>query len=387
MKVRDFVFYIRHKLKLILELKKPLFLILICCSIFSSCKVYRFFVRNFANITDYKFFTEHLLNHSNEPFHFFYSNKFNAAGNLKVKGFDGDSATLDYVMEKSPSVAFLIIRRDTILYEKYWDKYNDSSWVASFSMAKSYVSALIGIAIQEGFIKSVDEPITNYIPEIKDTAFRTVTIKHLLQMTSGIKFTERYYNPFSDAAKFYYGTNLRKSIEDMKIEYAPGTKFEYKSGNPQLLGLIIERATKKTVTEYLQEKIWQPIGAEFDGSWSTDRKNNGLEKTFCCINAAARDFAKFGRLYLNDGNWNGVQVVPQNWVKESTTPTLTEGGVNFYKYQWWINRSSSHDFSCDGLLGQRIFVYPEKQIIIVRLGKNDRNQNYFQLFGQLIHLL
>ena len=173
----------------------------------------------------------------------------------------------------------------------------------------------------------------------------------------------------------------------MKIEYAPGTKFEYKSGNPQLLGLIIERATKKTVTEYLQEKIWQPIGAEFHASWSTDRKNNGLEKTFCCINAAARDFAKFGRLYLKNGNWNGVQVVPEAWVNESTSPTLTEGGVNFYKYQWWINRSSAHDFSCDGLLGQRIFVYPEKQIIIVRLGKSDRHQNYFQLFGLLIHLL
>ncbi|GDX52585.1 hypothetical protein LBMAG27_16320 [Bacteroidota bacterium] len=368
-------------------MKKSLFLFLICCCIFSSCKVYRFFVRNFANITDYKFFTEHSISHSTEPFYFFYSNKINAPGNLRVKGFDGDSATLDNVLEQSPSVAFLIIRRDTILYEKYWDKYTDSSWVASFSMAKSFTSALIGIAIHEGFIKSVDEPITNYIPEIKDTAFKKVKIEHLLQMTSGIKFTERYYNPFSDAAKFYYGTNLRSAIENMKIEYVPGTKFEYKSGNPQLLGLIIERATKKTVTEYLQEKIWQPIGAEFDASWSTDRKNNGLEKTFCCLNAAARDYAKFGRLYLKDGNWNGVRVVPQEWVKESTTPTLTEGGVNFYKYQWWINRSSTHDFSCDGLLGQRIFVYPEKQIIIVRLGKNDRNQNYFKLFGQLIHLL
>lgn len=368
-------------------MKKNIVLILICCFVLSSCKTYRFFYRNLAEITDYKFFARHSLNHSTEPFHFIYSNQLNVLGNLKVKGFNGDSSSLDIVLEQSPSVAFLIIRRDTILYEKYWDKYNDSSWVASFSMAKSYISALIGIAIKEGFIKSVEEPITNYLPELMGAAFRKVTIKHLLQMTSGIKFTERYYNPFSDAAKFYYGTNLRKSIEDMKVEYEPGIKFEYKSGNPQLLGLIIERATKRTVTEYLQEKIWQPIGAEFDASWSTDRKTNGLEKTFCCLNASARDFAKFGRLYLKDGNWNGAQLIPASWVKESTTPTLIEGGVNYYKYQWWINRCSSHDFSCDGLLGQRIFVYPEKQIIIVRLGKNDRNQNYFKLFGQLIHLL
>ena len=368
-------------------MKKLFALLIISLTIFSSCKVYRFFFRNFANITDYKFFPEHQLTHSSAPFHFNYSENLNASGNLRVKGFAGESASLESVLEQSATVAFLIVRRDTILYEKYWDKYNDSSWVASFSMAKSYISALIGIAIHEGLIKSVNESITNYIPEIKDTALRHVTIRHLLQMTSGIKFTERYFNPFSDAAKFYYGTNLRRSIEHIKLEVEPGTRFQYSSGNPQLLGLILERATKKTVTQYLQEKIWQPIGAEFDASWSTDRKKNGLEKTFCCLNAAARDYAKFGRLYLNDGMWNGVQVIPESWVDESVSPDLSAGGVSYYKYQWWLNRCSSFDFSCDGLLGQRIFVYPEKEIIIVRLGKNDRHQNYFKLFGELIEKL
>ncbi len=368
-------------------MKKIFAALLICITLFSSCKVYRFFVRNFANITDYKFFPEHSLSHSTQPFHFYSSQKHNAPGSFRIKGFENDTATLDNILEASSTVAFLIIRHDTILYEKYFDKYNDSSWVASFSMAKSFTSALIGIAIHEGFIKSVDEPIGNYIPEIKDEALKKVTIKQVLQMTSGVKFSEGYYSPFSDAAKFYYGMNLRKSIENMKLEYEPGTKFEYKSGNSQLLGLIIERATKKTVTEYLQEKIWQPIGTEYNASWSTDRKRNGLEKTFCGLNATAIDFAKFGRLYLNKGNWNGTQVVPESWVKESVTPEEKEGSVKYYKYQWWLNQSSANDFSCWGLLGQHIMVFPDKQVIIVRLGKNERKQNYFKLFGELIPLL
>ncbi|MEI7802028.1 MAG: serine hydrolase domain-containing protein, partial [Bacteroidota bacterium] len=252
--------------QLIFFLKKIFFALIVSLCFFSSCKVYRFFVRNFANITDYKFFAEHPLAHSTQPFHFFSSNNLNTPGKFLVKGFEDDTASLDNILEASSTVAFLIIRHDTILYEKYFDRYTDSSWVASFSMAKSYVSALIGIAIHEGLIKSVDEPITNYIPEMKDSSFKKVTIRHLLQMTSGIKFSEGYYSPFSDAAKFYYGTNLRKSIENMKVEYEPGTKFEYKSGNSQLLGLIVERATKKTVTQYMQEKIWQPIGTEFNAS-------------------------------------------------------------------------------------------------------------------------
>jgi len=366
---------------------KLFFLLIFIVCLLSSCKVYRFFVRNFAEIDDYKFFPEHKIERSSQPFHFFYSEKLNAAGKIKVKGFDGKISSLDSILNASPTVAFLIIRRDTILYENYWDNYTDSTWVASFSMAKSFTAALIGIAIAEGKIKSVDEPITNYIPEMKDTAFHHVTIHHLLQMTSGIKFTERYYNPFSDAAKFYYGTNIRRFIKNMKVIYPPGTHWEYKSGNPQLLGLIIERATGKTVSEYLEEKIWKPMGAEWNASWSTDRKNNGIERTFCCLNATALDFAKFGRLYLNDGNWNGNQLVPAQWVADCTTPDTTNGGVKFYKYQWWLNQGITGSYGCDGLLGQRIFVYPEKKIVIVRLGKGDRNQNYFKLFGEIVRQL
>ncbi|HET9053029.1 MAG TPA: serine hydrolase, partial [Cyclobacteriaceae bacterium] len=160
-------------------------------------------------------------------------------------------------------------------------------------------------------------------------------------------------------------------------------KFEYVSGNTQLLGLVLERALKnKTVTEYLQEKLWKPLGMEYDASWSLDKKKNGLEKTFCCLNARARDFAKIGRLYLNKGNWNGKQIVSQKWVEVSTHADLTDGGASFYKYQWWIP-SPNGDFMAEGILGQFIYVNPAKNLVIVRLGKKHGDTDWARTFINL----
>jgi CubicO group peptidase (beta-lactamase class C family) len=250
-------------------------------------------------------------------------------------------------------------------------------------MAKSVTSILIGCAIDEGLIKSVDEPITNFIPELTKNGFDKVTIKHLLQMTSGIKFNESYINPFGDAASFYYGLNLRRSIEKMKLKSEPGKKFEYVSGNTQLLGLVLERSLNgKTITTYLQEKIWTPLEMEYDASWSIDRKKDGLEKTFCCLNARARDYAKIGRLYKNKGNWNGKQIVSQKWVEESTKLDLTEGSVKFYQYQWWLP-TPNEDFMAEGILGQFVYVNPAKDLIIVRLGKSEGKANWWTIFKSL----
>jgi CubicO group peptidase (beta-lactamase class C family) len=250
-------------------------------------------------------------------------------------------------------------------------------------MAKSVTSILIGSAIDEGLIKSVDEPITNYIPELAKNGFNKVTIKHLLQMTSGIKFNESYVNPFGDAASFYYGLNLRKEIGKMKLKTEPGKQFDYVSGNTQLLGLVLERSLKdKTITQFLQEKIWTPLGMEYDASWSIDRKKNGLEKTFCCLNARARDFAKIGRLYKNKGNWNGKQIVSQRWVEESTRLDTSEGSVNFYQYQWWLP-TPNEDFMAEGILGQFVYVNPTKDLIIVRLGKKEGKADWWSIFTSL----
>lgn len=250
-------------------------------------------------------------------------------------------------------------------------------------MAKSITSILIGCAIDDGFIQSVDEPITNYIPELAKNGFNQVTIKHLLQMTSGIKFNESYINPFGEAASFYYGRNLRKKITKLKLKSSPGKTFDYVSGNTQLLGLILERSLRtKTITAYLQEKLWTPLGMEYDASWSIDKKKNGIEKTFCCLNARARDFAKIGRLYKNEGNWNGVQIVSKQWVKQSTMADTLNGSANFYQYQWWLP-VPGEDFMAEGILGQFVYVNPSKDLIMVRLGKNEGNADWWSIFTSL----
>lgn len=335
----------------------------------NSCKVGRFVVYNFANIKDYKIFPARELEASTTEFEFAVAEKRRAPKDTTI---DGENHSFEEYIKDNKTVAFLIIQNDTIQYENYWRKYEEASVVASFSMAKSITSILVGIAIDEGYIQSVNEPITNYVPELKENGFEVVTIEHLLQMTSGIKFNESYYNPFGDAATYYYGTNLRKEITKMKLERESGEKFRYSSGDTQLLGLVLERALKdKTLTGYLEEKLWQPLGMEFDASWSLDRKKNGLEKTFCCINATARDFAKIGRLYLNKGKWNDKQIVSEDWVTQSTKIDTTNGSAAKYQYQWWLPSKESGEFMAKGILGQYIYVYPEKNLIIVRLGKNE----------------
>ena len=380
------------------KIKTGLLIIIASSLVLTSCQLGRYIFYNYADIKDHKKFRSRPLTADSPHFYFQTTNS-----GKYPKEFNG--SPFDNYLEDNNTVAFLIIKNDTIQYEKYFKEYDRQSIVPSFSMAKSVTSILIGCAIDQGLIKSVDEPITNYIPELTKSEFDKVTIRHLLQMTSGIKFSESYSNPFGDAATFYYGLNLRKAIEKMKLRIEPGKKFEYASGNPQLLGLVLERSLKgKTVTSYLQEKLWTPLGMEYGASWSIDRKKNGLEKTFCCLNARARDFAKIGRLYLNKGNWNGNQIVSQTWVEESTKIDTTNGGSAFYKYQWWFptalynfnaekynlkypNRkkiiSSEKDFMAVGILGQYIYVNPSRNLIIVRLGKDEGKADWWTIFRSL----
>ena len=252
------------------------------------------------------------------------------------------------------------------------------------AMAKSIISTLVGCAIDDGLIQSVDEPVINYIPELKEEEnFNQVTIEHALQMTTSLDFNESYINPFGDATTFYYGRNLRKSVLKMELKGKPGESCEYVSGNTQLLGLVLERALKtKTITAYLEEKIWIPLGMEYEASWSIDRKKNGLEKTFCCVNARARDFAKIGRLYLNKGNWNGQQIISKEWVEQSTKYDTVNNSAGNYQYQWWIPNKKG-DFMAVGILGQYVFVSPEENLVIVRMGKNYGDIRWQDFFDRI----
>jgi CubicO group peptidase (beta-lactamase class C family) len=283
-------------------------------------------------------------------------------------------------LQSKETAAFIIIQRDSILYENYFGDYSRESIFPSFSIAKSILSVLIGCAIDDGLIQSVNEPVTNNIPELKEHGFDKVRIRDLLQMTSGIDFEEDYANPFGDVAGIYFGTNLRRAMLNTRLVPETERRFNYNSGDSQLLGMVLAKALNdKSVTRYMQEKLWTPLGMEFDGSWSLDRKN-GLEKTFCCINARAIDLAKFGRLMLHGGIWNGRQIVSEQWVKESTKTDTTYGSVSYFQYYWWLPRGS---ISATGVGGQIIYVYPPKELIMVRLG-NDRGGINWNLWGDAI---
>jgi CubicO group peptidase (beta-lactamase class C family) len=273
------------------------------------------------------------------------------------------------------TVSFLILKQDSILYEQYWDEYSSESLVNSFSVAKSIVSALIGIAIRDGKIKSVNQPVSDFLPSFKEEAKAKITIRHLLMMSSGLNWDESYNNPLSMTTEAYYGTDLLKIIDRLKAVNEPGTVYRYKSGDTQILGFVLLEATGKTLSVYAQEKLWQPLGAEKKAEWSID-KPNGIEKAYCCFFSNAHDFARLGSLYMNNGIWKGDTIIHPDFVKASLTPhnlpTADKAELSdFYGYQWWLlpKYKGQDVFYARGILGQYIIVIPEKEIVIVRLGK------------------
>ncbi len=338
-----------------------------------------------ASIKDYEIFPYNEFMKSPPTFYFKKEQKEELVRSLFCK--QPRIQNLEEFLIVNETTAFIVIQNDTILYESYFNGYSRDSLETSFSCAKSFASALIGIAIDEGFIKDVNEPITNYLPELKkrDPRFEHITIRHLLQMSSGIRYYEFPYFYNGHDAKTYYYPDLRKlALEKTKIVGKPLQKFLYNNYHPLLIGLILERATKRSVSEYLEEKIWKPIGMEFNGSWSVDFGESRFEKMESGINARSIDFAKFGRLFLNKGNWNGKQLISQKWVTESTRKDDSlnfdnfyydddyfANGKRYYKYFWWGFKrdENTYDFSAEGNFGQYIYICPSKNLIIVRNGK------------------
>lgn len=351
----------------------------------SACHVGRYFYWNFADARDYKKFPSVEIEKGEQPFYFYESDHQVdiSVPDSCIAGEETDH--LATFLDKHKTLAFLVIRNDSVLFEEYFSEYDESSVIPSFSVSKVFVSALTGIAIDEGKISSCEDPITKYLPELldNDLRFAYITIEDLLNMRSGIRFNEGYANPFADMAKYYYGRNLRKYISKLKIENPPDQTYNYISVNSLLLTMIIERAVEMPLNIYLSEKIWQPLGMEFDATWNTDKKHDGQIKGFCCINGRARDFAKFGRLYINNGNWGGKQIVPEDWVKKSlsiTNNSLDSQGYP-YHYHWRVLEDGSA--FAKGVLGQYIFINPRKNIIIVRMGKKSDGVNWAAFFTQL----
>ena len=258
--------------------------------------------------------------------------------------------------------------------------------MTSFSVAKSFISTLIGIAIDEGAIGNIDDPVTDYVPElaVRDTRFSQITLRHLLTMSSGLRWTERGL-PWSDDAETYYGTNLRElAITDTEVVGPPGVSFVYNPYNTLLLGLVLERATEQRVSEYMEEELWKPMGASAPGSWSLDSEN-GFEKMESGLNGRARDMALLGLVYLHEGELNGNPIVSSGWIEEATAFTTETDPSTTYQYQWWTYRSDSlGDWSlARGNKGQFIAVFPSKDLVIARFGIDFGYENWPTLLREI----
>jgi len=270
---------------------------------------------------------------------------------------------LQQTNESLGTVAFLIIKNDSIWYESYADGYSATSKTNSFSMAKSVTSALLGKAIRDGYIKNLEQPVADFFPQFD----KRLTVGDLSSMASGLNWQEDYYNPFGMTAQSYLDENIRKIILDLKVVEQPGEKFKYLSGNTELLGMVIEKATQKSLSNYLSESFWQPLGMHENALWQLDSEESGMEKAFCCLASNARDFAKFGRLYAHQGNFRGNQLLDSSFVKKSTEPRFAE--TSFYGYGFWLsNFMHKKIVVMRGILGQYVISIPEDKVVIVRLG-------------------
>jgi CubicO group peptidase (beta-lactamase class C family) len=344
------------------------------CLRYSPEYVYRDIFWNLGTVYDYRLLPERKLSASSTPFRFS-EDVSNEPRVLEAFRAGPGIQDLEAFLADTSTQAFLVIQDDVLIYERYFMGFQRDSIVTSYSVAKSFDSAMIGIAIAEGYINSVDDPITDTIPELieGDARFQDITIKHLLSMASGIRYVEeRLFFPADDSLTYGFDDLRHLALTETEIVDPPGVNFLYNNYNPLLLGLILERATGVPVTTYLQEKLWTPLGMEYDGSWSLDSEATGFEKMESGINARAIDFAKLGRLYMKQGNWNGTQIVPAEWVAQSIQDNgLFRDAPVFYGYMWWGKNCNpqSQDFFALGNMGQFVYVSPAKNLIIVRNGE------------------
>lgn len=274
------------------------------------------------------------------------------------------------------TLAFLVIHDGQIVGEWYRQDHGPERTSMLFSVSKSILSILIGAAIDDGLIGSVDAAVTDYVPELADRGFDSVTIEDLLRMDSSMDYVEDD-NPLGIHIPFNYTSDLRSVILDLEVREEKDPEFRYKSGDNALLGLILERALDgETITSYLEERLWHPLGAESPGSWNVDAEG-GFERTWCCLAMTARDLARFGQLALEGGEWHGERLLPATWLARSFEPGFasdrwpddySESAVDNYGYQWWLLEDGSP--LALGKAGQYLFIDPGNQVVIVRLGED-----------------
>lgn len=292
--------------------------------------------------------------------------------------FRGQELATQAFLEETDTSALLVIKDGEVRYESYsLTGGREVNWL-SMSVAKSFISALIGIAIGEGAIQSISDPVTQYIPSLRGSAYDGVRIKDILQMSSGAKWNEDYSDPNSDIGRLGVvlasGGSLNAFSTTLVRDKPPGTVNLYNSTDTQVLGQMLTNATGRSITDYMQEKLWEPLGMESPAYWIAD--GTGMEMAFGGLNATARDYAKLGELYRNGGRWGDKQILPADWVAVSVVadaPHLEVGASDFgmgYGYQWWLHDGDQGEYSAIGVYNQFIYVNPAEDLVIVKLSAN-----------------
>ncbi len=296
-------------------------------------------------------------------------------------------ASFDDLLKTNRTRAFVWIHDDAVVYERYFDRVTATTQLPSFSMSKTFAATLVGCAVADGWIGSVDDRLVSYVPELADKpGYRDVTVDHLLRMTSGIDFNEESYA----GAALYYSTDLRARMYAYDVTRPPGSHYLYGSLGIQLLWDVINRRLGgKTVTQYFAERVWSPMGAAHPAAWSLDSRSSGIEKLADGFSATARDHARIGLLYLHGGTMDGNRVLASDWVRDSLTPDpvagivqTTDGNVRRGKYQWFLTLDGRAYFA-KGYRGQYVFVVPDRRMVFVRFGDDYGDIDWTGLFVRL----
>lgn len=355
-------------------------LLLVSCIVYSPQYIYRAIVNGESKITDYTFFPEKVISKSATPYHYEVALD-DALESLTIATNDGGTVPLSELLEKNETTSTIVIHDDRVVYEQYFNGYGKDSVETSFSSVKSLDSLMIGMAIEDGYIKSETQSIADYIPEFKGTEFESITIENLLMMRSEIRYEEGFAW-FTDDAKTYYMPDLRDlALHHMSVDKNYTGQFHYNNYHPLLLGIILERSTGYSVSDYFQKKIWDPIGAEYDASWSVDSEKTGFEKMESGLNFKSIDYAKIGSMLLHRGEWNGKTVMGEDWIDRSiiAPAPLEQSDIDSeflkgievgYRYMWYSieNGKSGYDFFASGKYGQYLYISPENHTVIVRTG-------------------
>ncbi len=373
------------------ENMRNILVLILMAVVLQSCHVGRSIYYLNSNISDHKIFPKNDIKAAQDPFEF---QDATTAPKLRIQTQAQGLIDLDaFLRTETSTTAFLIIRNDSILFENYYGEYAPSDISNIFSVSKSVTSLLVGIAIDDSCILSVHDPVTEYLPELleADPMFAQLTISDALDMRTGLHFNEAYLNPFGHAARMYYGRNQMGLLKSLHFDEPPGGAYNYLSINTAILGMIVERSTNMSLADYLQKKVWTPMGMQNHASWSIDDKKHQNTKAYCCLNTTAIDLAKIARLYLNNGNWNGKTIVNPTWMAQTKH---FDPNYNCYSYQWRAYKQTlpngkckcSQDYYAKGILGQFVYIHPDKDIIIIRLGEK-ADKDYLNLFQQLLQQL